>query len=377
MKKFLTIILILFLVSCGTDDPPETPAAPPVVVQPPVNPPDDPPVANTTKILAINVSGTLKFWDGLEFTDWQTGNIKPVAPGVFAVDSTVYTLDEFGETTQSSFLPVVPDFIAVSGADTYIVKKILPADALSAGGMYKHYSEIWKNGATVNHWSANQFETVVIIKTASDVVAETSTGAFYPLTGSHTAIHSAWPGGVLVTDYDSIAKTATFRHNAPHLESWGTNNMSNAKRWQESGGVWYSNNGYTWDAMDGLQENATVMTEWQAWPYPVSLSNGEPPTLLPAGTNLENSETVIYWLECNTGLLIRQIVSVDQLQTVTRLYPGDGTRVSGNLMSKAVRPVLIDGHIYFNHGGNTNRVDLTTGNTSVFYAANAEIYKMR
>ncbi len=378
MKKIITLtILTAFLIACGGSEPTPTKTTNNITTQTPATPapPADP---GTPEIILATYDGNaVKFYDGDTFTVWKTGHAVQADTRIISVDTVLYYLDAFGQTISSISLPATPDFISLHGSDVYIFQKISPADALSMGAQFKHYTRVYKNGLELGNWFLNQWETIETRVTISDVTAITPTGAVHAVTGSYSNIFTAIENGPFIIDYDSGARTANFKTTGTNNESWATNYMSNAKYWQEADVIFYSNNGYEYSDTDGLTENANALARFNSLPFPVTIPNGEFPVVISSGANFENSETVLYWIECNTGNLFRYIPSVDQLNQVSRLYMGNGMRVTGLSYAENLKPVMIEGVIYYHDQGNIYKCETSTGNISVFHGADVLIWGMK
>jgi hypothetical protein len=365
--KTLTLLLTLFLINCNADTNIETrflPVDDPVITEPP---PEPPITDNKIKLSLIN-NGTAILYDNTNFIIWDTGNIKYAGPRKISKDDILYTLNEYGQTLSTKQLITTPDHII----DDYVIENIPPADALAMGAMFKGYTRIYQNNTEIGQWFMNDWKTEKLIKTFSgDVIAVQSTGAMHHINGSETGIFHA--DILFIYDYDAIAKTAKLKYNGVHDIFWIENFMSSARYWQESDGVFYSNNGHAWTSA-WLVEQATDLYSFNFTPYGIIVPNGEFAYVISAGTRIENSETVLYWLECNSGWIFRYVPSIDLLEMKYRLYQGDGMRVTGLAYGKTVNPVIIENDLYFNDSNTVFKLDLDNGNISSFYSGN---YKVR
>jgi hypothetical protein len=386
MKKLLIISLVLFFAFC--QKPSEHPIFPfhpgkgntqrPEI--PPGHLPSDPEPEEPEILpakMVIHQNGTVYFYDGSQLTEWRTGQAYYVEPGKIAVDDILYTLDSTGNEISSIQLPAIPSSVKYSGSDFYLTETI-PADyAYANGGLYKEYTQIYKNYDTIGHWSQNQWTVSELIKTESgDIIAKKPMGAFIHI-GSilpYEKINSATENGPVIYNHDPVNRTAIIKLSSPNSVSWSTNNFNNSKYWLKSGEIWQSQNGYEFSESGGLTENVTALHDFNAYPYPIELPWPETPRLISAGVRLENSEDVTYWIECNTGWLMRYVSSIDNLQQRFQLYPGDGYAATGNLNRELLKPIIVENIIYFYYNGSIWSSDLNTGMTAVFYAANAEFF---
>lgn len=317
----------------------------------------------------------LSGYDGINWYRLLTGNVIHARNNFYSSNQTgspiLYEINSMGAIVSEHNLPILPDkILKAEGGDIYICENIPPEDAFAQGGLNRDYVQIWKNGIRVGHWSTNQWKCSDIVETESgDVLAITSLGAHHGLNNS-LSVQYAEHGGLLIHTVDIPARTGFYKTNFDYPESWGTNyaTSSNSTTWMKSGNGWYNANGYSWSESWGLRESQTVMRDWNN-PIP------EMPVLLSAGTSLEAGETVLYWLECNTGWLYRYTPSVDRMDQVVRLYIGDGLRASGNSAKAYLKSYIVGGIVYFNYGGRLNKADLSNGALSVFVGTNVESWK--
>jgi hypothetical protein len=328
--------------------------------------------------LAIYNNSTVYFYDGLQFTEWRTGQAKYVEPGKIAVDDILYMLDEYGNEISSIQLPAIPSGVKYSGSDFWLAETIPAEFAYASGALYKDYTQIYKNHDAVGHWSQNQWIASELIKTESgEIIAQKLNDAFVAINSTIAIekINSTTENGPLFYNHDPILRTGRVKMTGGIQSiSWATNHFNNAKYWLFANNEWQSQNGYKFSESAGLTENVTALQDFNAYPYPIELPWPEAPRMISAGVRSENSEDVTYWIECNTGWLLRYVNSINELQQKFQLYPGDGYAVTGNLHRESLKPVIVENTIYFYYNGSIWSSDLGTGTTAVFYAGNAEFW---
>ena len=361
-KPLIIIILLLLIFSCG----PLTPDNPPVIIHedpPPEEPPEEP-VLNPV-LFALYDGTDLLFYDGDNTTLAYTGSIKQAGPRIIAVDDVLYYFDDYGQIIKSEWLPVYPEALTISGSDVYTFERIDPDEALSLGAMAREYTRVFENNTEIGAWYLNQWRvSKAFVLDNGDIVAVDTAGRFNTIIGSDD-YWRAYPAGIGIYQFNPGNRTAYISDSTgDYFVSWSTNYF-NSSTWQESGSVWYSNNGYEWTP-SGLLENTNSLWDFTSTPYPVMLPNGEPPTVIPAIVRIENSESVTYWIECNSGYLLRHIPSIDKLETIVRLYTGDGNRSTGVSMTSYIEPVLIGDILYFHDSGSIMKYDFNTGLVSIF-----------
>jgi len=315
-------------INLPADDPVTTPIPDPT--------PDPDPDLGSIKYMTYD-GQNVKFVYDTDSVVFKSGKANYVSPGVITVDDVLYYLDPDGNILNSYRLPCIPDAVNINDGDVWT--------ATTDGST----STVYKNSSipAVYQWVILRINVTY----TGDVIAETTGHIFYPLEGSETNIKYAANGGVYVFGLDTTNKMAIFRGTSDYNVSWGTNYFWRATGWLLVDGLWISSNGYTWNEMDGLKENANALWTWNAYPYPVQDIYNESPIVIPASVRLENSENVTYWIECNTGYLMRYTKSLDLLETVLRVYPGDGKHITGYALQYSLQPVVIGDHLYFHYGG--------------------------
>ena len=343
-------------------DPPFTP--PPFVPNPEPEPTPDPTpdVEETIIMLALLTDATtdkLYFYDGTNFIDQSSDNPKYCGYRCFTDGTILNYYNTTGDVSSSHNLIVAPDFIYRSDK-TYIIENIDPATAYSLGAQYKNYSKYWFDGIEQQWWFFNQYQVVDIFKIGTDVFTTDSGKIVRDINENLIDINAT--DGLIIHDFDYLSRTATIRtpDSQDHSVSWGLNNFNNAEYWQFSDDVWYSNNGYEFDGFS-LAENANPLWDWNA------------KIIIGAGTRVENSETVLYWIDASSGWLWRYIVSIDNLAQVWRLYSGDGERSTGQAKIDILKPVLIGAELFYSEGGAIWKIDIDSGLGGVFYGGNGLI----
>ena len=374
MKKLLSIlIIVLFLFSCVI---PSVPNDPPIIEHedpPPEDPPEDPPSGDLI-LFGLYDGENLKFFDGINITNAYTGNIRQADNRKIAIDDVLYYFDSYGEVEQTNWLPVYPEAIVTKESeakeviysdDVFTLERIDPDEAYALGAQYKEYTRIFINSEESGLWYMNEWRVSEVFELGNgDIVALDTMSVYHNLTGANEywKAHSA---GIGIHQFNPGNRTAYINNSTgDYFVSWATNYFNSA-RWQKSGDTWYSNNGYEWTPA-GLIEEANALWNFTSYPYPIILPYGEAPTVVPACTRLENSEHVTYWVECNSGYLFRHIPSIDNLNSITRLYIGDGTRLSGISMASYIDPILVEDILYFHDSGSIMIYNFTTGILSIF-----------
>lgn len=367
MKRIILAILLLLawlLTSCADTSAPEKQQAaavtPPTIEEPaptpepepepvtpaPVGEPEPEPVQQTEQepepsdiILTISTPDGLYTYNGSD-TTLIAGESIHVTGRQYISGS---TLTDYA-TDATSDIGHEPTRAAYDGVDLWTCVEIPPDEALAAGGQYKYYTEFMQNSVSLGHWVFNQHRCIDLAASSGVIVVETETGALIDIHGLINGIHVAQPG-LLISDYDGIARTAEI-NSAP--VSWSTNYMSGAV-WQQIDGLWVGHNGYIWDGSTLIE----TVSDWHDYPYPSSSPNGEAPVVVNAGNG--------YWIDCNTGELIRDGA------IVATLYTGDMTRESGLVIAETISPTIIENELYFFHDGAVRRYNLDTGFSDVFY----------
>lgn len=367
-------LFAFWLVGCSVQAPVD-----PVVIDHGDEEPADPPVEMSNILLALYDGATLRLWDGNTLNDAYVGHVIPAGRKKLAIEDVLYYFDENGASVASKWLPVIPTAVVTTESsslsrasvvyedDVITLEDIPPEEAYALGARYKNYTRVFENGVEIGAWYLNEWECTDVIKTASGhILAIDGLGRYINLTDDKE-IDTAYEDGIMLynmeTQYGYIADAS-----GSYEVTWSMNYFDHS-RWQLADGVWYTENGYTWTPETGVISNANCLYDLNAWATMPELYTGifpDMPYLLPAGVHEENGEEVTYWIECNTGKLLRHIPSIDRLDMVIELYDGPDTRSGGIPYFNTLDPVIIDGLMYYHEDGAVKTFDLTTGLVSVF-----------
>jgi hypothetical protein len=342
--------------------------------------PEPEPEPRLPLFFTIENGENLFYYDGENLDLIHTGSFYIVDNETIVKEDILYKIDEYGGTVSSIQLPAVCDFVEEAGNDFYCIRIVPKSEALAFGAGNYNYAEIWKNYTKINDWWENKWLTSELIKTESgDIVAKTNLGAYYPISGVEQNIQLAQNDGIFIYNYNAIARTASIKTSSGIKNvGWSTNYMNDAKEWMLTELGYLAQNGYFYSHDTGLLENDTILTGFMSSPYPISgIPNGETATVIAAGKRYENSEDVTYWIECNTGKVIRYVRSIDTITTPFRLYSGDGTQATGNGYKNQIKPLIYGDDLYYNHSGTIYKLNLDTGLVSAVIAQNAKFYLMR
>lgn len=385
--KLITILMLISLLLTGCFPSEQNTSAEKTVAEtvqdsttdifPPMPPPQPPPLELFTtdieKKFLVSTETGLYFSDGVNTESFlPAGSIK-VAPYNFVSGSILYVLDESGNIDSSSDIGHDPTAGLIIGNDFHSCVEISRAEAISRGARPDTYTKIFKNDESTEWgWLDNVFGCDKIVA-SGDSIFVIDGSASHVIEGpaenvQHVAdnfyIHSRNPDTGLIFFNDGTSDIQ---------ETYATNYILSATGWQFYEGLYYSENGFTWAADDELWEAATVLQDFNAWHYPIEpeLSLGESPVLLAAGVVGDK----IYLIECDTGFLFEYDPGVDEYVQKWRLYTGDGLQVSGNGKKKTLKPIVIDGILYFYNDGAVSAVNIVTGQISVFYAGIGEVLR--
>jgi len=365
MKKIIFLLLITAFVACNngnnnhavivTDPTP----APPVVTPPP-----DPPTNNPVKI-ALKTDAGMNFFDGSVIWTWKTGATVRAASGVYAYNSLLYQLNNYGETVKTVALTVQPSFMTVSdpdidNADMWAVENITPDQALNMGGMYKYYTRIYHNNIEYpaeGSLFVQQYKTDKMAMINSDVFIH-GAGTWYYVNGSINNVRVVLPG-FIIYNMDSNHNTAYINGIAV---SWLRNFFFSASEWLKSGSTWYSQNGYSFNGMT-LTEDGLAMSNLRT----------KQNIIIAAGSHVENGEEILYFIDCSTGWIIRYVPSTNQYIQTVQLYNGDGLNSTGAYYKPMLKPIIIENCLYFIFESNAYRYDFSTGLTGNFSTGVSEV----
>ena len=388
MKKlFLIFTILILLFGCpdpGGDDTPTIPDPPVVPDDPPViDPPIDP--AENPVLLSLFDGEKMMYYDGTEISiAYYDDNINCAGLKMRSIGDVLYHFDEYGNPLLAEWLPAEPtEIISIPNTpagsisynmagsivyqdEVWILEDIPPAEAYAMGAQYKHYTQVYHNLDIIGLWYMNEWEVREVIKPLSDdVIAIDTLGTYHNLTGSEI-VYYALNNGIMIYNFNVGSKTAKLKTDTGNYDIAWSLNFFNSAKWQLANGVWYSHNGYTWDSVNGLEENNTTMSDWNQYPFPVQEIYGEAPLLIPAGIRFENSIDVIYWIECNTGTLIKYIPGIDDIIIEPQIYLGDGYRITGVEKSTILKPVIIGNYLYFHNDNNIMRYNFITSVIDIF-----------
>lgn len=331
----------------------------PAQTEPDKKTPNEPSLPPAPIRLALLASGTLYFYNG-EFLEQPNANAKFCGTRCFTDASIDIVYDSSADTETIIQHAIEYDFVL----DNWQIIAIDPVTAFSLGGQAKDYTDIYYQDVPIGHWSFNQWKTTGLIKTLSGAYfAIDVNGNPHPISETIISINHA--KDLLIHNFDGLGRTATIETDQSYSVSWSTNYFNSAKQWLAENGIWYSWNGYEFDT--DLTENANAMWSWNSPPYPITTE--EAPVIISAGVvNLQ------YWIECNTGWLFTYDSIIDEIQPAYRLYPGDGYRLTGLARKDTLKPVIIDGILYFSNSG-IYALNLESGIVTLFFAGDGEIYE--
>lgn len=301
-----------------------------------------------------------------------TGNINRIQSQAFQIDNNLIQFDKDGQETSSLTLSFTPSVISQTDAGLFYIKEIPPDEALAMGGLYRTYSEIYRDHVVISPWYLNEWKCDNIISAGSEVYALAGS-TYHQLYGMYSDIVYIEPGAFVMHSWDSINSRINFNSN---IETFATNNILNARNWQEYDGLYYSENGFTWSESDGLSEAVTALWDFTSSPYPVDLPQGQAPVLLGVGA----VGGALYWIECNSGWLFEYLSETDTLIKLWRLYDGDGMHSTGIAFRNDLKPVMVEddageGVLFFSNDGCIYTLEITTGFINIFYSGNGEAIK--
>lgn len=344
----IIIIIMAFLTACSSDKKSATvnvtdPYIPPIITDQDNETDEtdeiieDIGLEGGTKYLVYQDGEQVKFFNGSAVYVGYTGNSTYAGDRIITVNNTLYYMDANGDITEQFSLNIDPDFCVVDlSGNVWTADIIEPEEAYNQGALYKYYLKVYKNNVEYGNWMERQYECVLFFLCGSDIIAISSTGKYYDISGEKQDINSAM--GFVIYDFDSDTKTAKI--DGINI-SWSLNFFNSAKQWNGA----YSWNGYKWDGTV-LTENATVMQCWQLKTnYPITLP--ENAVLISAGSLIFSGETHYFFIECNSGWLFKYIPSSDTLVQIVRLYTGDGYRDTGLLYADILQPVCSYDSLYF------------------------------
>lgn len=347
-------------------------AAPPVSAPPPVIDPD---VPGTIKI-ALYDGSRLMLHDGDTVVLSNTGEFRNAARRVFSRGDILEYFDGDGYVVHSKYLPATPEAVYSSVArdatvysdEVWTLERIDPAEAYAMGGMYKEYTRIFQGPNEIGAWYLNEWRVREVVSPASgQIVAVDAAGKYHNLTDDVEPFR-IYSDGLMIHDVDQATNSGRFSdYTGTYDEDW-TYNWFNSAEWQVADGMWYSSKGHSWSGAVGLAEEANDMWGFNEWPYPIETVYGAAPVIVPAAVRYDTGEECTFWVECNTGWLFKHIPSIDRIDTIVRLYQGDGERTTGISHEAYLRPVYSpdEDMLYYHDIGGLMRYDFSTGLVAVF-----------
>lgn len=343
MRTTLIFIIVAFIFNACAPSP-ETKAeiiAPdiiPIIITPPETIPG---VSPSNIIITFQADNKIKFWDGSALTVWKSESGNHAGFRQIAVADKLYILEQRGIITAEKNIIGTYDSTIADGADVWSLYNIPPAEAESLGMMYKDYTKIYLNAIEYGTWQSRPYKTLRFIKSGSDILAYGNTGGWRHINGSKTGFRAVNEDFNI---YDVNTTLKTGKINLIDI-SYTLNFFLASEHYQKSGSTWYSWNGYKWDGSSIIQTGCALEAWRQETTYPITLS--EAAVLIGAGTRIEAGETVLYYIECNSGYLFRYVPSTNIMSQKTRLYVGDGTRATGLYYANILKPVAASDAIYF------------------------------
>lgn len=324
----------------------------------------DTPLTVFEPLFVLQIDNTVYLDDTVTRHFLMQGTIDKAAPGLWLIDDKLLSLDATPDAITLNHTPTqahaTPDAL-------YTCIEIDPTTAQAAGGQAEYYTEFYIDQVSTGHWVTNQHRCVDIVSAGGYVFAISETGALIQIDGPATDPLYILDGEFVTHNLDSVNNRIDFNDTT---ESYAMNYLTAANQWQRHGDSYYSETGYIWSPVSGLQESATALQDFNTDPRPIELPFPHTPTLISAGTR----SGLIYWIEGNTGWLIEYDPAQDVITTPHRLYSGDGTRATGTQHRDTLSPVVIAQYIYFSLGGILKRLDLDTGFFDEVYSGEATIF---
>jgi hypothetical protein len=310
----------------------------------------DPPV------MAFVEPGRIQFFDGTETYIWGIGS-RTIRAGskTYTIDDTVYTLNDDGTMASTTLIGYTPEFIRMETGNIWTARYVTPVEADEAGRLPKDYVEFKKNSVMYGQWV--QYRPAALAVIGSDVFCRSTVGKWYHVNGVINPYH-VQENGLLVTDVNTTTKTGKI--NGVDV-SWILNYFNGTKEWNLIDSVWYSENGYKFDGV--LTEYDSEMKIWRQGPFLTGYT--EAPTMLSVGGQ--------YWIECNSGYLVRFNHIANTVTLSARLYSGDGLKATGIAKKSSLFPALINGSIYFKTGNDFYKHDTITGLTTHFISGVSQV----
>ena len=304
--------------------------------------------------------------DGNIRKPWKSGAIKKAGPGIYSDGNQLTKYDAAATEIETITLNSTPTQIKSVNNSLYYCKEITPAEAYSMGGQAKFYSEFYKDDDIISDWYLNQMNCAGIVAADGQVFAVNQFGAYSIIEGTAANVMHVHDGEFYYHSLNTV--TREFEFNNLAAQSYNMNYVHGSDQWIKYDGLFYSEKGDIWSEETGLLESVTDMKSFNSAPYPVDLLAR--PTLLSAGEN----DGKLYWIEANTGILFEFDPNIDTVSQKWVMYQGEGSLAYGIGKSDSLKPVLIDGKIYFSNYGSVNYLDLESGMVVVYYGGVGEIW---
>lgn len=366
MKKLIPFLLTLSLFCAN--QPNLTPDTTIITLPTPTTDPipvTNPPATTPTLIqAAMKTPSATMFFDGVNLTEYTTSPTQFANFRQMSVNDILTDFDQYGQPVSSVQLPIIPEHIVQYGNSIWTFETI------------GTQTKMWLNYAEYGNYLNNNYTIKNVYKSMlNDVIIEKPIGGFIDVTGQLVNIKYINKEGFLIHNFDLINHTATIRVQAGYHVIFSMNFMNQAVNWQYSSTLdkWYSANGYTFDTVNGLTEGTTAMWGFNSYPNIIPNAWGESPVLINITTRLENSETVLYWLECNTGQIIRYVPSIDTATVYGMLYAGDGLRATGQQLRDSLKLSVVGDDVYFNYLVNVWVFNFASGIVQNFYVGTGEV----
>ena len=368
ISSFILALLLTIITACGGGDTYTTTTLPPAAPTPAVNAPTiEPPALPRTIFIYDSAAETIGTSDGTYYFDLDTGKSANARDGFISIGDILHGIDDTGTSIITQRLPVTPDKIAINGSDIWCFETYF--DAMSG----KTYTIIWLNNSQYGAWTDNRYEVAEAIVTDSDDIIVLDTGGkFRNVLDSTMVVNYAGHDGLLIYGVDAANHRANIREfNSDIRVAFSTNYFFGAKQWIKADGIYYSWNGYAWDGTTLAELSNKLVDFVLPW-------FSDRPVLVSVGSRIEHGESVMYWIECNTGWLYRHTPSIDALEQIIQLYMGSGDRSDGLTVRDSIKPVLAGvtaDNLFFTWGGTVWKYDFTDALVSSF-ATGVEIWEM-
>lgn len=363
MKNLITSLLFLTLTACGGGDS--------TVTLPPEPPPDTPPVAlQRTIFIYDKTTPEIGTSDGEYYYPLSQEKAANARDGFISIGDILHGIDDTGTSIITQRLPIIPDKIAIQGANIWCFE-IIPADVAGPlGALWKPYTRIYLNNSEYGTWRDNQYEIDdAIVTDSGDIIILDTGGKYRNIQDPSMVVSYAGHNGLLIHSIDIATRRASIRDiSGDYRVAFNENYFLSSRPYIEANGVYYSWNGHTL-AGGVLTERATIMHEF------VTLWYAERPVLVGVGSRVEYSEAVTYWIECNTGMMYRHTPSINLLEEVILLYQGSGLRGDGINAKAEIKPVVAGDYLFYSWGGTVWKYEFASGIISSF-AAGVDVWRL-